>query len=116
MSQREQVLENRLRRTEKSLNEYRTLYETVVREWDKLHTHIEKQQRLLDSYQKWFEYHKNWTRRHNKAIRWNIEDGRPDNYRVLKVDKEIEEEREKERLDREKEELLSTEETEQKEV
>lgn len=107
MSQREQVLENKLKRAESAKEEYKRLYDSVVRDWDRLHTHIERQQRLINAYQKWFEYNKNWTRRHNEAIKWNIEEGRPDNWRVLKVDKEIEDEREKAALDEKLNELLS---------
>lgn len=78
MENEKQVLENKLRQVTAERDEYKALYVSISKSHWKAVEWAENLQRLLEKYQAWFSYHRNWTDHHNRMIQWNPKLGYPD--------------------------------------
>jgi hypothetical protein len=60
------------------LSEYKALINYYESHQHPLEKQLEETLDLLSKYQAWFTYHKTWTDRHNKLIKWNPDLNKPD--------------------------------------
>lgn len=85
MSQESQVLENRIVALQRQITlltsereEYKALYISISESRGRSIEQAERLQELLEKYQAWFAYHRNWIEHHNRIIRWNPNSGYPE--------------------------------------